>query len=452
MDAHLSPLAVTSIGTILIIAMPRLMRWIKLPGVLGFILTGVILGPAVVGLIKTDGPVINFFAEISKVLFMFFVGFEINLKLFKKTKNRAIVFGFLTFIIPLAAGITLCRAYAYSWNASLLIGSIIASHTLLAYPVLKRLGILGNPAVAVTISGTIFTDIAAMLVLAVSISVHQNGFSWAFLGTELIELAIFVPLVLFGLSAVTRKAIIRFGHTPDVRMSILLVAVMVAAEGAHLIQLEEIVGAFLVGIALKRALRGNFAVEQLEVVAHSLFIPSFFLATGFLVDFGVMKQTIVSQPLMVLLLIAATIGGKSLAAWATGLCFRFQKAETLTMASLSFPQMAATLASAVVGYQAVNGSGERLLDRGFINAVVMLVIFTCVVGPILTERFASGLHGVKPPRSRSKKPLAGDGAIAIYPRRRSRMRIIAQASPTAWIIRNPESFIRHALLPGAGTC
>ena len=226
---------------------------------------------------------------------MFFVGFEIDLQLFRKTKNRAVIFGFLTFIIPLAAGIGLGRAYAYSWNASLLI------------------------------------------------------------------------------------------------------AVLVAAEGAQFIHLEGIVGAFLVGIALKRALRGNFAVEQLEVAAHARCIPSFFLATGFLVDFAVMKRTIVSQPGLVLLLIAATIGGKSLAAWVTGQCFRFQKAETQTMASLSFPQMAATLASAVVGYQAMNGSGDRLLDRGFINAVVMLVIFTCVVGPILTERFAQGLPEGKHP-------------------------------------------------------
>jgi len=238
---------------------------------------------------------------------------------------------------------------------------------------------------------------SAKRLLAVSISVHQTGFSWGFLGTELIELALFVPLVLFGLSKLTRKALIRFGHTADARVSILLVAVMVAAEGAQFIHLEGIVGAFLVGIALKRALRGNFAVEQLEVAAHALFIPSFFLATGFLVDFAVMKRTIVSQPGLVLLLIAATIGGKSLAAWVTGQCFRFQKAETLTMASLSFPQMAATLASAVVGYQAMNGSGDRLLDRGFINAVVMLVIFTCVVGPILTERFAQRLPEGKHP-------------------------------------------------------
>ena len=108
-------------------------------------------------------------------------------------------------------------------------------------------------------------------------------------------------------------------------------------------------------------------------------------------NFTVMKQTVINQPLMVLTLIAATFGGKLLAAWLTGRCFGFQRAETLTMASLSFPQMAATLASAVVGYEALNASGERLLDVGFINAVVILVLVTCVLGPILTERFAAAL-------------------------------------------------------------
>jgi Kef-type K+ transport system membrane component KefB len=238
-----------------------------------------------------------------------------------------------------------------------------------------------------------------MLVLAVAVSIHQTGFSWNFLLVELVELAVFVPLVMFGLSKVARKALIRYGQTPEVRVMIMLVVIAVASEAAHFIKLEGIVGAFLAGISIKRALRSKFAVEQLEVIAHSLFIPAFFLATGFLVNFGVMGNTVLSQPLLVLGLIAATLGGKSLAAWITGKWFHFQPAETLTMATLSFPQMAATLASAVVGYQALNAKGERLLDTGFVNAVVILVILTCVLGPILTGRFASKLRLPSAPAS-----------------------------------------------------
>lgn len=399
--SNLPILASFAIAMALIVLMPRFMERLKLPAVLGFIITGIIVGPTGMGIVKQDGPIIGLLAELGKLLFMFFVGFEIDMELFRKTRKRSMAFGFLTFIIPLGFGILLGRTFGYGWTSSLLIGSIISSHTLLAYPILQRFGVLGNPAVAITISGTIFTDIASMLVLAVAVSIHQTGFSWNFLLIELVQLAIFVPVIMFGLSKLARKAIIRYGQTPEVRVMIMLVVIAVAAQAAHLIQLEGIVGAFLAGISLKRALQGKFAVEQLEVIAHSLFIPSFFLATGFLVDFEVMGRTILGQPFLVLGLIAATLAGKTLAAWITGKCFQFRRPETLTMASLSFPQMAATLASAVVGYEVMNAEGERLLDTGFINAVVILVILTCVLGPILTERSAKNLRQSTSPQRAS---------------------------------------------------
>ena len=281
MVPHLSLLANFAVVMALVILLPRIMERLRLPGVLGFIIAGIIVGPAAIGMMRQGGPIITLFAELGKLLFMFFIGFEIDLELFKQTRNRSIIFGFLTFIIPLSAGVLLGRTFGYGWTASVLIGSIIASHTLLGYPIVQRLGVLGNQAVAVTVSGTIFTDIAAMLVLAVAISVHQTGFSWSFLGIQLFELALFVPLVMFGLSKIARKAIIRYGQAPEVRVMVMLVVIAVVAEAAQQIHLEGIVGAFLAGISLKRALRGKFAVEQLEVIAHSLFIPAFFLATGF---------------------------------------------------------------------------------------------------------------------------------------------------------------------------
>lgn len=391
MHANYSMLTGFVLASTAAIVLPRLMERVKLPAVLGYIVAGILLGPAGFGVIQKDSPVITWLSEIGKLLFMFFVGFEIDLALLNKNKSRALAFGFFTFTIPLTGGLLMGRMLGYSWTAALLVGAIVASHTLLAYPVLQRLGVLGNRAVVATIGGTIFTDIAAMLVLAVAIAVHKTGFSWSFLGLEVLELAVFVPLLLFGLSKIVRKALIRFGREPETRVIIVMIAIALAAEGAHLIQLEGIVGAFLAGIALKRTLRGKFAIEQLEVLAHALFIPSFFLVTGFLVDFAVLKQSVLQNPAVVSSLIAVTIGGKWLAAHLTGRCFGFQTSETRTMASLSIPQMAATLASAVVGYQALNAGGERLLNSGFVNAVIVLVIVTCVLGPILTTRFAAQL-------------------------------------------------------------
>src|SRR5262245_18133591 len=319
---------------------------------------------------------------------MFFVGFEIDLDEFNKSRNHALTFGALTFLFPFAGGVLLGRLTGNEWNSALLIGSLIASHTLLAYPIIERLGLAQHPVVTTVVGGTIFTDIASMLVLAVIVSVHLAGWSWRFLATELLELAIFVPLVLFGAGTLARKAIIRFGQAAELRVMILLVVIVLCAEGAQLIKLEGIVGAFLAGIAIKRAVRGKFAVEQLDVTAHALFIPAFFLTTGFLVNFQLLGRTTVSRPGLVLGLIAALAIGKYAAAWLSTLTFGGTRAQTDLVWNLSLPQMAATLASAVVAYQTINASGARLLNETFVNAVLVLVVVTCVVGPILSERSA----------------------------------------------------------------
>lgn len=377
-----------------ILFLPRLMQRFRLPGVLGFIIAGILLGPGMTAVIDKQGPAVTLLAEIGKLLFMFFVGFEIDLEEFKKNRTRAAIFGTLTFLFPFAGGVLIGRLLGYSWNGSVLIGSLISSHTLLAHSILTKYKLLQNNAVLVTVGGTIMTDIASMLVLAIIVNVHENGFSWSMLARELVQLAIFVPLIMFGLSKVARKLVIHFGQTPDARVVIMLILVAVASELAQLIDLEGIVGAFLAGIAVKRALRGKFAVEQLEVLANSLFIPTFFLTTGFLVDFSMLSKLIISKPQYVAGLLCALIVGKYLAAWCMGAIARYSSAEKGLIFSLTIPQMAATLASAVVGYEAINSAGERLLDAEFLNIVIMLVIVTCVVGPILTERFGKEISGV----------------------------------------------------------
>jgi len=175
---------------------------------------------------------------------------------------------------------------------------------------------------------------------------------------------------------------------------ILLAVIAFCAEAAELIQLEGIVGAFLAGIAVKRAVRGKYFVEQLDVTAHAIFIPAFFLTTGFLVNFQLLGQTAVARPGLVFGLIATLVVGKYLAAWLSRLIFGGSRGETALVWSISMPQMAATLASAVVAYKTVNSTGEHLLDEAYINAVLVLVVVTCVLGPILSKRYAGRLAEV----------------------------------------------------------
>ncbi|QDT56556.1 Glutathione-regulated potassium-efflux system protein KefC [Caulifigura coniformis] len=409
MNDHLSMMTRLAIGLAMVLWLPRLMERFRVPGILGFILAGVILGPGLTGVLRSDSESITLWAELGKLLFMFFVGFEIDLDKFNQARSKSAYFGALTFALPFAAAIFLGWALGYGWIASVVIGSIIASHTLLAHPILARLGLLERESVLVAISGTIFTDIASMLVLAMAVSVHETGFSWPFLITQLVELAVYVPLVLFGLSKLARKLIIHFGDTAESRVCILLLLIAMAAEMARMIHLEGIVGAFLVGIAVKRAMRGKFAIEQLEVLAKALFIPTFFLATGFLIDLPLLGRTLISRPGVVVGLVGALAVGKYSAAWLASRRWGYPAIESRLMFSITIPQMAATLASAVVGHQAKDASGTRLLEQDFVNAVLVLVVITCVVGPVLTERWGGLLAS---DANRSQTTIAGCSSVA----------------------------------------
>lgn len=205
MPENLPLLTRLAIGLGMVIWLPLLFERFRLPGVLGYILAGVILGPGFTGVLKSDGESITLWAELGKLLFMFFVGFEIDLEQFNKVRRRAFLFGVATFVFPFALACVLGSALGYSAPACLLIGSIVASHTLLAHPILSRFGLLQREAVLVAVGGTILTDIASMLVLAIAVSIHQSGFSWEFLLMQLVELAIYVVVVLFGLSKLARK-------------------------------------------------------------------------------------------------------------------------------------------------------------------------------------------------------------------------------------------------------
>jgi Kef-type K+ transport system membrane component KefB len=323
---------------------------------------------------------------------MFFAGFEINMKEFKKVGKRALVFGLLTFSVPMIVGTLAGLTLQFDLNASILIGSLMASHTLLGLPIIKDYGLLKENAVMVTVGATIFTDVASMLVLAICLSIHSTGFSPQHLGVILLQLAIYVPLVVFGLSWIAKK-LFEISNSEELRLAILLLILAIASLLAEMIELEGIVGAFLTGIAMNRALGENHkSGHTLSVLSHALFIPVFLLGTGFLVNTRIFFSTIIENVDMVLLVVCGLIFSKLLAAFIAGKSYKFHKAETLLMWSLSIPQVAATLAATMVAYNAINAEGVRLLSESMLNTIVVLVVVTSILGPIMTRKFATQMQ------------------------------------------------------------
>jgi len=375
----------------LIIVLPKLAERVRLPGVVGLIGGGILIGPELLSLVNPDGTTFRLFSELGKLLLMFFAGFEINLEEFKKVGKRAAAFGFLTLLLPLLAGTGVGLFLGFSMNAAVLVGSLLASHTLLGLPVVKELGLMKNNAIMVTVGATIFTDITSMLVLAICLGIHATGFSPQQLAVSIGELAIYIPVVVFGLSWLARRLFI-LTRSEELRLAILLLMIVVGSLLAELIELEGIVGAFLTGIAVNRALGEEHKTgHTLGVISHALFIPAFLMGTGFLVDTRIFISTIVNHADMVILIVGGLFIGKFLAAWIFGKGFKLNKNETRLMWSLSIPQVAATLAASMVAYNAINADGERLLNEAMLNTVVVLVIVTAVVGPILTRRFGASV-------------------------------------------------------------
>jgi Kef-type K+ transport system membrane component KefB len=386
----LPPLARFSIAMLILFAVPPLCRRVRLPAVVGLLAAGVLIGPYGLQIAPKNAEVDNFFAEIGKLLLMFFAGLEIDLVQFNRTRNRSIGFGLLTFAFPLTAGILVGLMAGYPWVGALLIGSLLASHTLIAFPIVEKLGKLRNEAVTVTIGATVFTDVAALLVLAVCIPIHVSGFAPETFAIQILELAVYVPSVIFGLGWVARRL---FARKPpkEGQFALMLLLVAFAAVAAEAIHLEGIIGAFLAGLAVNTAVRDSEAKHELEFIGNHLFIPVFFLTIGFLIDLQAFATTLVTHFLLVLGIVGGLIVSKYLAAEVARRAFGYTRTEGLTMWSLSLPQVAATLAAALVAYSTTNSAGERLINEPVLNSVIVLLVVTSVLGPILTQSFAKGL-------------------------------------------------------------
>jgi Kef-type K+ transport system membrane component KefB len=376
---QLPPLTSFALTLMLTLVLPGLMERVRLPRPVGYILAGIILGPHVLAILKPEGQIVTFFAELGKLLLMFFAGFDVSVTQFRRARKRAAGFGLLTFASPFVLAIGVAAAMGYPTNACIVIGAILASHTLLGLPILKDRGQADCEAAVVTIGATVFTDMLSILVLVT--------LAW---------LAIYVPGVLIGLSWAANRLLAIFGASKTSIALVMLLAIAVSAQVAEWIGMEGIIGAFLAGIAVKQAFGDLEANDSLEVMSQALFIPVFFITAGFLVDFTVFFATLRDHSALVLGVFAALFGGKWLAAAVAARWFGYRRTERNLMFALTIPQVAATLAVALVAYSTRNAAGERLIDGTMLNATVVLVIASSLIGLLLTERAVNQLETSDP--------------------------------------------------------
>lgn len=368
----------------IILVTPLLSEKLKLPGIIGIIIGGMLIGPHGFGLLE-DNDRIQFLSTIGLVYLMFSAGLEVDMNQFVKVRMRALVFGLITFALPQLMGMGLGYILGLDWLGMILLGSAFASHTLIAFPILTKLGVTRNEAVAVTTGATVLTDIGAFIVLAVVLGAKSGGgISVGYFVQLLVMLSIFTAILIFGLPRFG-KFIFRKLSGRAVEFQFVIVTLFVAAFTAELIGVHEVVGAFLAGLAVNSMIpRHSPVTSHVLFIGESFFIPLFLLYSGLITD----PLTFLTSPQTVVVAIGVTIVAyvsKLIAAWLTAKIYKYTKAEFWTVYGLSHAQAAVTIPTLVIGLE------TGLFDATLFNAAILMILLTSITSPLLVQRFAPQL-------------------------------------------------------------
>ncbi len=377
-----NPVLIFSLILFIILLSPILLRKLNIPGIIGLIIAGVIIGPDGLNILKKSSAV-DLFSTIGLLYIMFIAGLELDMNEFRSKRYKSFLFGLFTFLIPLEIGFPVCYyLLGYDFNSSFLTASMFATHTLVAYPIVSKLGISKNEAVAITVGGTILTDTAVLLILAIIMGNSQGSLNqefWIRMGVSLVLFSAIMFLIIPRIAKWFFKKLESEKHSHYI---FVLSVVFFAAFLADVAGIEPIIGAFVAGLALNKLIPHSSALmNRIEFIGNSLFIPFFLISVGMIVDIRV----ILNGPMAII--VAATLSvvaifGKWLAAFLTQLVFKYSKAQRQLIFGLSSSHAAATLAIILVGYQ------TGILDENILNGTIILILITCIVASYATEKAA----------------------------------------------------------------
>jgi Kef-type K+ transport system membrane component KefB/nucleotide-binding universal stress UspA family protein len=336
------------------------------------------------------------FGQVGLLYIMFLAGLEIDLAEFKKNSSKSLLFGLYTFLIPMTLGFLSGRyLLGFTVPSSILLASIFASHTLIAYPIISKLGVAKNRAVNITIGGTLITDTLALLVLAGVAGMYSDGVKdhfWLQLGLSVLAMGALVMLVF---PIIGRWFFKRFDDSVS-QYIFVLGMVFLAAFLSELAGVDAIIGAFLAGLALNRLVPHTSALmNRIEFVGNALFIPFFLIGVGMLIDYKVFFKDLETIKVAAVITIVAMVA-KYAAAWLAQKSFGFSADERRLIFGLSNAHVAAALAVVLVGYNTITGNGAngepiRLLNESVLNGSIVLIMVTCTVASFVAQKGARNM-------------------------------------------------------------
>jgi len=380
-----NPVLIFTLVLLIVLLAPIIFKKFRIPGIVGLIIAGIFAGPHGLGLLDQNSG-IKLFSTAGLLYLMFLAGLELDLKVFKKHHDRSFVFGSLTFFIPLGFGFVASYFFLnFSFVSSLLLASMFSTHTLISYPIASRLGITRNEAVTITIGGTIITDTAVLLMLAVISATTKGELDFQFWLRITVLLALFVFIILWGIPRISRWFFKHLESDSSSQYIYVITIVFLSGILAQMAGIEPIIGAFLAGLALNGLIpRTSALMNRVVFIGNTFFIPIFLISVGMLVDYSIFfKGT--SALIFSGTLVFIALFSKYIAAWITQKIYGYTRIERSVIYGLSVSHAAAIIAVVLVGYNL------NLVDLSVLNGTILIILVSCLVSSFTTEIYGRKL-------------------------------------------------------------
>lgn len=383
-----NPVAIFLIVMAIILLAPVVLNRLKIPHIIGMIVAGVVVGPYGLHILASDSS-FEIFGKVGLLYLMFLAGLEIDMYHLRRNIRKGVLFGSLTFLIPMVMGV-LGSVYLLhtGWLTAFLLAAMYASHTLIAYPVAARFGITKAPSVLISVVGTIIAVVGALLVLAGAVNIFDTGsFAPSGILWLCLKLALYCLAVLYAYPRITRWFFKLYSEKVTQYVYV-MVMVFLSAWVAGAIGLEPVLGAFFAGLVLNRYIPSDSPLmNSIEFVGNALFIPYFLIGVGMMINVAVIVSGNTLAVASVMLVIALV--SKWVPAWIAQKVYRMNGSDRRMMFGLTTAHTAVALAVVTIGYNMILPDGTRIMDETMLNGTVLVILVTCAIAPIVASQAAS---------------------------------------------------------------
>jgi len=389
------PVIVFTILITIILIAPIVFKKLRIPGIVGLIISGIIIGPHGMNLVEF-GESIKLLSMAGMLYLMFLVGLDLNSRDLLRNRKKSFAFGALTFFIPFLSGFILAYfILSYNLLASLLTASIFSTHTLISFPIASRLGITKSEAVTVTIGGTIITDLGALILLAFISAATEGSYNLIFWIRIILSISVFSFLILWGIPKVSKWFFKNLESDSGSQYIFVLAILFISGLLAKVAGIEPIIGAFLAGLAMNRLIPHTSALmNRISFIGNNFFIPIFLISVGLMVNLTFIFTDKGVLLLAVTMVFVAVIS-KFFASWILQFIYKYSNIERQVIFGLSVSRAAAIISVVVVGYNL------KLIGLDILDGAILIILVSCFMGSYITERFGRKLAIIES----QKKPV-----------------------------------------------